>query len=129
MLNYFVLVMAAGHLLKEILSLFSQVRRSSPRYIAYYNLQGNNYNMAEIFEFLSLFTTLEKRGKLVLKCARNCFWDCYWGRAGQLLVNFFPCPWLQSHKSLRNLTRSSFFLTSKVPNCVRDDITRLASIH
>ena len=92
MLNYFVLVMAAGHLLKEILSLFSQVRRNSPPYIAYYNLQGNNYNMAEIFEFLSLFTTLEKRGELVLKCARNCFWDGYWGRAGQLLVNFFPCP-------------------------------------
>ena len=92
MLNYFVLVMAAGHLLKEILSLFSQVRRSSPRYIAYYNLQGNNYNMAEIFEFLSLFTPLEKRGELVLKCARNCFWDGYWGRASQLLVNFFLCP-------------------------------------
>ena len=62
MLNYFVLVMAAGHLLKEILSLFSQVRRNSPPYIAYYNLQGNNYNIAEIFEFLSLFTTLESEG-------------------------------------------------------------------
>lgn len=62
MLNYFVLVMAAGHLLKEILSLFSQVRRNSSPYIAYYNLQGNNYNMAEIFEFLSLFTTLESEG-------------------------------------------------------------------
>ena len=21
---------------------------------------------------------------------RHCFWDRYWGRAGQLLVNFFP---------------------------------------
>ena len=21
---------------------------------------------------------------------RNSFWDCYWGRAGQLLANFFP---------------------------------------
>ena len=26
------------------------------------------------------------------KCARSCFWDGYWGRAGQLLVNFFPVP-------------------------------------
>ena len=25
---------------------------------------------------------------------RNCFRDCYWGRAGQLLANFFPCPQL-----------------------------------
>ena len=78
MLNYFVLVMAAGHLLKEILSLFSQVRRNSPPYIAYYNLQGNNYNMAKIFKSLSLFIKLEKRRELVLKCARNCFWDGYW---------------------------------------------------
>ena len=26
------------------------------------------------------------------KCAGSCFWDGYWGRAGQLLVNFFPVP-------------------------------------
>ena len=24
--------------------------------------------------------------------SRNCFWDCYSGRAGQLLFKFFPCP-------------------------------------
>ena len=48
MLNYFVLVMAAGHLLKEILSLFSQVRRSSLPYITSYNLQGNKYNMGVV---------------------------------------------------------------------------------
>ena len=34
--------------------------------------------MAKIFEFLSLFIKLEKRRELVLKCARNCFWDGYW---------------------------------------------------
>lgn len=22
----------------------------------------------------------------------NCFWDWHWGRADQLLANFFPCP-------------------------------------
>lgn len=24
--------------------------------------------------------------------SRNCFWDWHWGRADQLLANFFPCP-------------------------------------
>ena len=25
-----------------------------------------------------------------INATRNCFWDSYWGRAGQLLVNFSP---------------------------------------
>ena len=92
MLNYFVLVMAAGHLLKEILSLFSQVRRDSPTYIAYYSIQGNKYNVAEIFEFLSLFITLEKRGELVLKCVPQLFLGSLLGTRRSAIGQFFPRP-------------------------------------
>ena len=35
-----------------------------------------------------------------------------WGRAGQLLVNFFPCLNFQPQKSLRKLIRPSFLLVS-----------------
>ena len=38
--------------------------------------------------------------------------DRYWGRADQLLANFF----LLSQRSLRNLTRPSFLLVSTVAN-------------
>ena len=44
------------------------------------------------------------------KCARSCFWDGYWGRAGQLLVNFSP-----SQKPLGKLTRPCL-LIFKVAN-------------
>ena len=47
----------------------------------------------------------------------NCFWDCYWaGRAGQLVAIFVPCPFKQPQKSLRNLTRPSSLVISKVAN-------------
>ena len=34
------------------------------------------------------YVNLETRRKLVPKLSRDCFWDCYWGRTGQLLGNF-----------------------------------------
>lgn len=34
------------------------------------------------------FATLETRGNWSQNVSRNWFWDCYWGRAGQLLVFF-----------------------------------------
>ena len=38
--------------------------------------------------------------------SRNCLWDCYWRRTGQLLANFFSCLKQQ-------LARPSFFLFLK----------------
>ena len=35
------------------------------------------------------FTTLETTRELEPNASRKCFWDCYWGRASQLLANFF----------------------------------------
>ena len=32
----------------------------------------------------------KKEGNWGKNMSRNGFWDCYWGRVGQLLVNFFP---------------------------------------
>ena len=55
--------------------------------------------------------------------SRNCFWDGYWGRAGQLLTGFIPYSYKQYQKSLRKLTRLSFF---KVVNL--DFIKRLHNI-
>ena len=43
---------------------------------------------------------------LVPNQSRNCSWD----RTGRLLANFFPCPYQQSQKSLRKLTRPSSLL-------------------
>ena len=37
------------------------------------------------------FATLETRGNWSQNVSRNWFWDCYWGRAGQLLF-FFKYP-------------------------------------
>lgn len=34
------------------------------------------------------FATLETRGNWSQNVSHNWFWDCYWGRAGQLLVFF-----------------------------------------
>ena len=31
-----------------------------------------------------------REGNWSQKASRKCFWDCYWGRACQLLVNYFP---------------------------------------
>ena len=39
---------------------------------------------------------------------RKDFWDSYWGRAIQLLVNLFALSPQQSQKSLRKLTLPSF---------------------
>ena len=40
----------------------------------------------------AVFVTLETRGELEQKCVPQLFWDGYWGRAGQLLANFFSAP-------------------------------------
>ena len=59
---------------------------------------------------ISICATLEKRRELEPKLNvkyRKCFRDRNWRRADQLLANFFPCPWQQSQKSLRKLTRPS----------------------
>ena len=90
MLNYFVLVMAAGHLLKEILSLFSQVRRNSPPYIAYYNLQGNNYNIAEIFEFLSSIHRVRKARGTGAEMCPQLFLGWLLGTRQSAIGQFFP---------------------------------------
>ena len=48
--------------------------------------------------------------------ARNCFWDCNWGRTGhgQLLVNSFPCLYLVTVPDVfAKVTRPSF-LPSKI---------------
>ena len=50
--------------------------------------------------------TLETIRGLVPNQSRNCSWD----RTGRLLANFFPCPYQQSQKSLRKLTRPSSLL-------------------
>ena len=41
-----------------------------------------------------LFAFLETRREFYWRrnLTRDCFWDCYWGRAGQLLANLFLCP-------------------------------------
>ena len=57
----------------------------------------------------SLFATLEMR-KLDLVSFHKDFWDCYWRDACQLLASLFPL----SQKSLRELSRPSFLLGSKV---------------
>ena len=38
------------------------------------------------------FATLETRRKLDCVNFEKDLWDRYWGRAGQLLTNFFPVP-------------------------------------
>ena len=40
-----------------------------------------------------LFAFLETRREFYWRrnLTRDCFWDCYWGRAGQLLANLFLC--------------------------------------
>ena len=41
-----------------------------------------------------LFAFLETRREFYWRrnLTRHCFWDCYWGHAGQLLANLFLCP-------------------------------------
>ena len=41
-----------------------------------------------------LFAFLETRREFYWRrnLTRDCFWDCYWGRTGQLLANLFLCP-------------------------------------
>ena len=41
-----------------------------------------------------LFAFLETRREFYWRrnLTRDCFWDCYWGHAGQLLANLFLCP-------------------------------------
>ena len=41
-----------------------------------------------------LFAFLETRREFYWRrnLTRDCFWDCYWGQAGQLLANLFLCP-------------------------------------
>ena len=41
---------------------------------------------------------------------------CFWGRDIELLGNFLTCLLQQSQNSLRQLSRPSFFLVSKVAN-------------
>ena len=41
----------------------------------------------------SFATFIDTRKDWSRNVSRNCFWDRYWGRAGQLLANFFPCPY------------------------------------
>ena len=36
--------------------------------------------------------TKPRRRSWSRSASRNCFWDCYSGRAGQLLFKFIPCP-------------------------------------
>ena len=38
-----------------------------------------------------LFATFE--GNWSQNAFRNCFWNRYWGHAGQLLANIFPLPY------------------------------------
>ena len=40
----------------------------------------------------AFFATLETRRKLDCVNFEKDLWDRYWGRAGQLLANFFPVP-------------------------------------
>ena len=35
---------------------------------------------------------LKQEGNWSRNASRNCFWDCYCGRAGQLLANCFHIP-------------------------------------
>ena len=35
------------------------------------------------------FATEKRKGNWSRNASRNCFWDRYWGRDGQLLANFF----------------------------------------
>ena len=46
---------------------------------------------------------------------RNCFWDIYWGRVGQLLASFSPVL-SYSPKSLAKVNSARFVLVSKVAN-------------
>ena len=71
---------------------------------------------------LKKHSLLKKReGDWSRNVSRNCFWDGYLGRAGQLLANFYsPSPKQQSQKSVRQkLTRPSFFLSSLLANYTR----------
>ena len=42
--------------------------------------------------------------------SRNWFWDCYRGRAGQLLANFSPSPRERSSVCAQKITRPSFLI-------------------
>ena len=54
------------------------------------------------------FTTLDTTENWNRHASRNCFWDCYRGRASQLLANFFPVP----SNSPISPCEVSFFLTN-----------------
>ena len=58
----------------------------------------------------------ETRRELEQKCvpARNCFWDCYWGRASQLLANF-PLSLVTVPDVFANFNSPQFPLRGKSP--------------
>ena len=79
------------------------------------------------------YSPLEKRkGNWRRNASRNCFWDCYWARAGQLLVCYTAVFSVVTHRSsplkgaLRDNTKKSCelalcsFYLSSLPFSFRD---------
>ena len=75
------------------------------------NLQVAITHARDVCKF-AIIKTRRKLGRV-----RFCkdFWDRFWGRAGQLLANFFSLSPGTSQKPLQKITRDSFCLVSKKP--------------